>query len=134
MARVKPSGSCVRFGKNTKPVKSADYRAWVKKLPCIVTGQSGVEAAHLSTASQRYAHNGRGKSQKASDRWVLPLASDVHRRQHEANELAFWECHGINPYVACLVLHGLYSDGKDGAIDQASALIQSRIFHMGYPS
>lgn len=126
VARVRRTDNpCPRFGKNTAPVKSKDYRDWVNKLPCLVTGEWPVEAAHLSTHNAKYGHTGRAKGRRASDRWVLPLTQQIHRQQHQGNEMAFWKSHGINPHEACLVLWGLFNERGDDAIPQAQMLIQS---------
>ena len=94
--------------KPIKAVKREPYLQWVRSLPCIVTGRMGVEAAHISTGNMRYGHAGRGKSQKADDRWALSLSPEQHRIQHSMNEMTYWRAVGINPYVAALVLHGMY--------------------------
>jgi hypothetical protein len=126
VARVRLTDeACPRFGKNTAPVKSKDYVSWLHNLPCIVSGGWPVEAAHLSEPNEKYGHTGRGKGRKASDRWVLPLTEQIHRQQHQGNEMAFWERHGINPHEACLVLWGLFNERGDDAIPQAQMLIQS---------
>lgn len=93
-----------------KAVKREPYLQWIRNLPCIVTGQHGVEACHLSTANISYGHFGRGKSQKASDRWALPLTPTEHRRQHGMNELIYWRSTRVNPYKAATILWGMYSD------------------------
>ena len=95
-----------------KPVKDKGYLSWVHQLPCIITGTSPVEAAHLSTGNAMYGHSGRGMGQKASDRWALPLCPEKHREQHEGNEIVFWYRHGIDPYKMALILHGLYCEGN----------------------
>lgn len=128
MARVRPNGSCQRFGKHTAPVKSKPYLEWIHQLPCIVSGQSPVEAAHVSTANEPTGHTGRAKSNKASDRWVLPLAKHLHDQQHKGAEMEFWKQQGINPHNACLVLWGLFNERGDSAIPQATALIQTGMF------
>lgn len=105
----------VQVGKNTKAVKEADYLSWLHELPCIVTGRFGVEAAHVSFAAPVYGATGRGKSQKSSDRWALPLSPELHAAQHGMNEEEFWKQHNINPHVWCLVLYGIYCErGADG--------------------
>ena len=105
-----------------KAVKRPAYLEWLRELPCIVTGMIGVEAAHVSTASPIHGHYGRGKGQKASDRWCLPLCPVEHRKQHGMNETAYWASVGINPHLACLILWGVYSDGGDPM--DAAAIMQ----------
>jgi hypothetical protein len=104
-----------------KPTKKAAYLDFIRSLPCCVTGRYGVEAAHLSFAMPRYAHYGRGKSSKVSDRWALPLCTDEHRRQHSMSEEAYW--FGRSPHVLALTLFGLWSDLGDDAEPFATAII-----------
>jgi hypothetical protein len=109
-----------------KAVKREPYLQWVRQLPCIVTGQHGVEACHLSTANLTYGHFGRGKSQKASDRWALPLTPAEHRRQHAMNELIYWRSVRVNSHLAALVLWGMYSD--NATPDEAASIIANMRF------
>lgn len=97
--------------KTAKARKDQSYLIWLRKCPCIVTGTLPVEAAHLSTANPKYGHMGRGKGQKAHDRWALALSPEEHRLQHQWGESEYWREVGINPYLTALVLHGLYLDG-----------------------
>lgn len=110
-----------------KATKSKSYLAFIHSLPCCVSGRYGVEAAHLSFAATRYGHYGRGKGTKVSDRWVLPLHADEHRRQHSMNEESFWVAAGINPHVLALTIHGLWTDLGDGAEPFATAIINSTL-------
>ncbi|PDT15856.1 DUF968 domain-containing protein [Rhizobium sp. J15] len=106
-----------------KPAKSRDYLTFLHELPCVITGAYGVEAAHLSMASPRHGHYGRGKSRKAPDRWALPLSQLEHARQHRIGEEAFWVCAGINPHVLALTIFGLWSDMGNDAVPFATAII-----------
>jgi len=105
--------------KTAKARKDQSYLAWVRQIPCIVTGVLPVEAAHLSTANPKYGHMGRGKGQKAHDRWALPLSRTEHQYQHHIGEDVYWNVNihskGINPYLTALVLHGLYLDGMEAS-------------------
>lgn len=110
------------------PVKAKTYLSWLHSLPCIVSGRSPVEAAHVSFANPAFAAPGRGKSQKVSDRWALPLHPDLHREQHTMNEQEFWRSKGINPHLAGVVLYGLWSERKDDGLASAERLIRSKAF------
>ena len=101
--------------KTAKARKDSGYLSWLHEVPCIVTGTLPVEAAHLSTANPKYGHMGRGKGQKAHDRWALPLSSEQHRIQHMLTENTYWFNEAIDPYETALVLHGLYLDGVSPA-------------------
>lgn len=111
MARVAvPSTAFSRAptGKVSRPVKDGGYLAFIHGLPCVVSGRTPVEAAHISYADPRYGKLGRGKSQKESDRWCLPLSREEHARQHRIGERAYWACVGIDPCVVALALYGAY--------------------------
>lgn len=111
-----------------KPKKNAGYLAWLHTLPCVVTGMYGVEAAHLSYASTRLGHYGRGKGTKAPDRWALPLSPEEHRKQHSMNEEAYWQSALLNsPHILALVLWGLYSEMGEDATECATAVIRQRL-------
>lgn len=108
-----------------KAAKSKDYLSFLHLLPCIVTGQHIVQAAHVSFAAPKYGHYGRGKGTKAPDRWALPLREEEHRRQHSMNEQDYWDSVGIDPHQVALVVWGLFSDMGDDALPFAAAVIHS---------
>lgn len=108
-----------------KAAKSKGYLSFVHCLPCVITGQYGIEAAHLSMAAPRYGHYGRGKGRKASDRWVLPLSPAAHARQHQIGEDLFWRNAGIDPHILALTIFGLWSDLGDDAEPFATAIINA---------
>lgn len=110
-------------GKRTARVKRDAYRKWVGTLPCVIRKRPGVEVAHISFARPDLGHLGRGKQSKASDRWVLPLAPDLHAEQHGMNEREFWRRHDIDPHLICLVLWGLWSDYREDATPHALRII-----------
>ena len=112
--------------KRTAPIKRKTYRDWIGTLPCIVTGTTPVEAAHISTANLSYGHLGRGKGAKASDRWCLPLSPEKHAEQHQMKEIKFWNQQGIDPYLAALTLYALWTDLGDDATDIAQQIIWGR--------
>lgn len=108
-----------------KAAKSKDYLSFLHSLPCIVTGQTIVQAAHVSFAAPKYGHYGRGKGTKASDRWALPLCEEQHSRQHNMNEQEYWLGVGIDPHQVALVIWGLFSEMGDDALPFAAAVIHS---------
>lgn len=95
-------------GKEFAPVKDKTYLEWIRTLPCVVSGRFPVDAAHISYAAPEYGKTGRGKSQKASDRWTIPLSPDIHRAQHDTSERSYWISIGIDPCVVALSLWGAY--------------------------
>lgn len=90
--------------------KEPDYLKWLHELPCLVTGSRPVEACHVSYADPRYGKRERGKSEKADDRWALPLCPAEHRRQHDMDERAYWQTVGIDPLQVALALYGVKGD------------------------
>lgn len=62
-------------------------RAWldkVREMPCVVSGWTGgCDPAHIR-------HGFNAVAMKPSDNRVLPLRPDLHQRQHEIGEKAFW--------------------------------------------
>lgn len=91
------------------------HLAWIRTLPCLVTGQYGVEAAHIRYAAPAYGKRDTGKAEKPDDRWTVPLSPDAHRAQHNTNEQKFWDHHKIDPCQVALALHGVSGD-DDAAI------------------
>lgn len=114
-------------GKHTAPVKDRDYLGFIATLPCILTMRRPVQVAHLSYAEPTYGHFGRAMQRKASDRWTLPLAPDMHDTQHSGSEKAFWTAHGINAHVACLTLYGLWNERGDDGLPHAERMIRTRL-------
>lgn len=115
----------VQYFPKRKATKSKDYLSFLHSLPCIVSGQTIVQAAHVSFAAPKYGHYGRGKGTKAPDRWALPLCEEEHRRQHSMNEQDYWATVGIDPHMVALVIWGLFSDMGDDALPFASAVVHS---------
>jgi hypothetical protein len=98
-----------------KPKKNGGYLEFIHRLPCVITGVFGVEAAHISFANREFCHFGRGKGRKAADRWVLPLGSEQHALQHSLGERPFWDSKGINPHALAVAIYGLWTELGDEA-------------------
>ena len=117
------------------PVKAKSYLAWLHDLPCVISGRRPVEAAHVNFANPALGAMGRGKGQKASDRWALPLHPDLHRAQHDfGDERRWWELQGINPHQIGLILWGLWKERGADATPQAERIILSRAFTKEIPN
>lgn len=115
-----------------KARKNNTYLVFIRSLPCVVTGSTtGIEAAHLSFASPKHGHYGRGRGTKAPDRWALPLHTDQHRCQHGMNEQAYWAETGIDPHLTALAIFGLWSDLGDDARPFAESIINQRLAAVG---
>lgn len=83
---------------------SSAHLAFIRDLPCLVTGARPVEAAHIRFADARYFKRGVGGAEKPDDKWCVPLSPAEHRRQHDMNEQEYWAATGIDPvFVAALL-------------------------------
>ncbi|MCQ8781662.1 DUF968 domain-containing protein [Mangrovibrevibacter kandeliae] len=86
------------------------HLAFIRTLPCVVTGVYGVEAAHVSYRAAAVGKRQRGLGEKADDQWTVPLAPVEHRRQHSMNERAYWQSVGIDPIAVAQALYGVSGD------------------------
>ena len=84
-----------------KDNKHLDY---IRSLPCCVCGGIDTEAAHIRTGELVYDKPHTGMGEKPSDKWTVPLCNRHHREQHSMNEMDFWRCHGINPFILAMTL------------------------------
>ena len=83
------------------------YLDYIRSLPCCICGDdTTVEAAHVRTGALEHGKPYTGKSEKPSDKWAVPLCGRHHREQHSMNEMDFWKCHGINPFILAMTLRG----------------------------
>lgn len=97
-------------------VTDSKHLAWIRDLPSVVPGHERVEAAHIRYADDRYGKRSVGTGLKPSDRWVVPLAADQHRRQHQMNEREYWQAVGIDPIIIAALLFA--HSGDDSAAIQ----------------
>lgn len=99
-------------------VKDGAKLRWIRTLCCLVCGDNtSVEAAHVN-----YGHLGRprGKGEKASDAWVLPLCSKCHHAQtnYPWGERRYWEFKNVNARGAAAeldVVHRWYDGDPEMA-------------------
>lgn len=103
-------------------VKDDAHLAWLRTLPCTITGTMPVEAAHIRYADPAYGKRETGAGEKPSDRFALPLSPDKHREQHRGDERAFWARHGIDPLQVATALYLNSGDDDQGRL----ILTQSR--------
>ena len=94
--------------------KSQGHLGYIRTLPCLITGNLGVEAAHVRYASQFYGKRECGKSEKPDDCWTVPLCPEWHRKQHAMNEQKFWLERGIDPCAVALRLYSMSGDVSAG--------------------
>ena len=95
-----------------------DHLAWVRQLPCLLCGDNtSTEAAHIRMADIRVAKPITGVGTKPDDKYVLPLCSECHRKQHHRGEERFWTDEGrhhIDPVLIALALHSVTGDHDAG--------------------
>lgn len=97
------------------PREKADkHLAFIRTLPCVVTGREGVEAAHVRFGSIPHGKRPTGMSEKPDDKWVLPLSPEEHRAQHGMNEQRYWQAKGIDPLVVAALLWAASGDEEAG--------------------
>lgn len=100
--------------KKRKQEKLAGHLAYIRKLPCIITGTRPVEAAHIRFADARYGKRSTGMQEKPDDKYVLPLSPEKHREQHSVNERDWWLHQGIDPVPIALALWSVSGDVEAG--------------------
>lgn len=99
-----------KSGKATASFKDERHLAFIRTLPCVITGKLGCEACHIRTGSAEYNKKHTGKSQKPSDSWTVPMRPELHREQHSMNEADFWKLYGINPFRLASRLYEVTGD------------------------
>lgn len=67
-----------------KIIRDKKHLRFIASLPCIVTGHTDVQAAHIRI------DNICGMGIKPSDDCVVPLYWKEHMKQHEIGELKYW--------------------------------------------
>lgn len=78
---------------------------FIRGLPCCICGDdTSTEAAHIRTGSPEHDKPITGMAEKPNDAWTLPLCNRHHREQHSMNEMDFWRCHQINPFILAMTL------------------------------
>ncbi|MGK8640414.1 hypothetical protein ACRS7F_22785 [Brucella anthropi] len=103
-------------GKRRPRIENGKHLAWIRTLPCTITGQYGVEAAHIRYAAPHLGKRDTGKAEKPDDRWTVPLSPEMHREQHSMNEQDFWQRYKIDPCQVAMALHGVSGDDEAGLV------------------
>jgi len=70
--------------KKNKPHRNRAYLDWLREQPCVFTGRSPRDPAHI-----RMGADG-GMGMKSSDFYALPVCPEYHRDQHQHGEATFW--------------------------------------------
>lgn len=98
------------------------HLVFIRRLPCLVTGRSGVEAAHIRYGELSLCKPISGMQMKPHDYWVVPLSPEEHRKQHaRGNERAYWKSVGIDPLLYALRLWSVTGDYEMGCQIVAAA-------------
>lgn len=91
--------------------RSGQHLTFIRTLPCLICGsRRNTQAAHIRAANPIYGKRHTGLGEKPSDRFCLPCCSDCHHEQHQGNELAFWQAHGIDPFQVAAALFACSGD------------------------
>ncbi len=100
------------------------HLAFLRKLPCCISGAHPVEAAHIRTACRKLGKRPVGVSEKPDDIFALPLSPDLHRRQHSiGDEAKFWAEHGLSIYQVCALSLALFAASMAEDQDRAERII-----------
>ncbi len=85
-------------------IKDNKHLKYISSLPCCICGRTDTQAAHIRTAALEHGKSHTGMAEKPSDKWTVPLCIKHHAEQHSMNEMDFWKCHGINPFILAMTL------------------------------
>lgn len=102
-------------------IKSERHLAFIRTLPCLVTGQFGVDAAHIRFGDLGVGKRKSGIAEKPDDKWAVPLCRNEHTKQHSMNEREYWASIGIDPIQVAIKLWGVSGDMDKGESIVANA-------------
>lgn len=91
LAFPKPSGK-KKSKRKSRDGMSKQHLSDLHELPCIITGQYGVNVHHLKQTGDR------GGAMKSADKWGIPLRHDLHMQLENAgskNEIAWFQERGV---------------------------------------
>lgn len=74
--------------KKQEVIRDEKHRRFIASLPCIVSGASNVQCAHLRIGAQA------GLGRRPSDDLCLPLSVEEHAKQHATSELKYYYPYG----------------------------------------
>lgn len=96
-------------------IKDEKHLAFIRTLPCLVTGNEiETEACHIRYSDAKAGKFNPGVGAKPDDRWTVPLSSTLHREQHSMGEKRFWESYGIDPIEIAKQLYAVSGDHEQG--------------------
>ena len=91
---------------NKKPRKKLrdNYKSWVKKQHCLITGEFGVDPHHL-----RNLNGLTGMALTPTDEYCVPLSRLKHTEVHSPNpSISFQEKYSIDLELELLKLHAIF--------------------------
>lgn len=103
-------------GKRRPREHDDSHLRWLRTLPCVITGERPVEAAHIRYGSAVYGKRETGGAEKPADKWCVPLSIAKHREQHTMDEREFWARHGLDPLRIALALHANTGDDEQALV------------------
>lgn len=107
--------------KKTKRIEDPAHLAFIRRLPSVVSGEFGCDAAHIRSGSALHRKKHTGAGQKPDDAWTLPLTRAEHVAQHDhGDELGWWRSKGIDPFDLAARIYEV-----SGNIEAATAIIAS---------
>lgn len=103
---MKANGHRFRKRRSKRPPRAGNelaYRQAIRQLPCCVSGRRPVEGHHLKQSRGNSHTEGprseRGMGRRASDRWLVPLAPDLHHELEQlpsTQEIAWFRQRGVD--------------------------------------
>lgn len=99
-------------GKKRPREHNPNHLAWIRGLPCLITGTRPVDPAHIRYGDERYGKRATGAGEKPHDKYVVPLCRAKHDEQHQNNEREWWAKHGIDPIQVALALWSVSGDDE----------------------
>lgn len=96
--------------KSQRRIRDPQHLAWIRTLPSVISGRAPCEACHIRYGDPTYRKKRTGMGQRPDDAWCLPMTSDEHRSQHDANEAAWWKDRGIDPLAVARDLYAISGD------------------------
>lgn len=92
--------------------KDPEYLAWIRTLPCCLTGAGQCVAHHLLSVPFT-----RGMAYKADDMWAVPLTPEKHVQLHDVDKIVadteeqwFWNQNKVLPHILARSLYALRGD------------------------
>lgn len=108
--------------------ESRVHLEWIRTLPCCITGDRPVDAAHVRYADPVYGKRETGKGEKPDDKWAVPLLRSLHDEQHSGNEKLFWIRRGLDPLRIALSLYACTGDDDQAFVILRESIATARAF------